>query len=53
MAFLVLLLCITDSYKRACQFCICELIKLKCFIQRFKISLNDENVATCLHLLML
>lgn len=30
----------------------CELIKTKYFIQRIKIRLNDENVATHLHLLM-
>lgn len=50
--FLELLLCITDSYKRACHFHACELIKMKYFIQRIKIRLNDENVATHLHLLM-
>lgn len=47
--FLELLLCITDSYKRACHFHDYELIKMKCFIQ---IRLHDENVATHLHLLM-
>lgn len=50
--FLELLLCITDSYKRACHFHDCELIKTKYFVQRIKIRLNDENVATHLHLLM-
>lgn len=52
MAFLELLLSITDSYKQACHFRACELIKTKYFIQRIKIRLNDENVATHLHLLM-
>lgn len=52
MAFLVLLLCITDSYKRACRFHAREWIKTKYFIQRIKIRLNEENVTTRLHVLM-
>lgn len=51
MAFLELLLSITDSYKLPCHIHACEVIKLKDLIQWMKIGLQDENVATHLHLL--
>jgi len=50
---LLLLLCITDSYERACHSHACELIKRESSLQKIKIGLNNENVAMCLRLLMI